>query len=113
MTDYILPNWLLEDRVIREVGKKLTFYDNDHACPLGDHFAEDNLSELIWCFARRMLSLSIPVRKRISSSLKDLGASLQHRSEQPLQSVLAGPDKANASMPNCFALACPSFRMSL
>lgn len=38
VTDYILPNWRLEDRVIKEVGQKLTFYDNDHACPLGDHF---------------------------------------------------------------------------
>lgn len=112
MTHYTLPNWLLEDRVIREVGQKLTFYDNDHVCPLGDHFPEDNLSELICCFARRIAHPSIPVRKIISSPLRDLGAFLQHRLGQPLQSVLAGPDKANASMPNCFAPAHPFFRMN-
>lgn len=108
MTDCTLPNWLLEDRVIREVGQKLTFYDNDHVCPLGDPFPEVN--ELFCCFARRIAHPSVPVRKIISSPLKDLGASLQCRSGQPLQSVLAGPDKANASMPNRFALAYPFFR---
>lgn len=108
MTDSTLPNWLLEDRVIREVGQKLSFYDNDQVCPLGDHFPEVN--ELICCFARRIAHPSVPVRKIISSPLRDLGASLQCRSGQPLQSVLAGSDKANASMPNRFAPAYPFFR---
>lgn len=79
MTDCTLPNWLLEDRVIREVGQKLTFYEKDHVCPLGDHFPEVN--ELFCCFARRIAHLSIPVRKIISSPLRGLGASLQRRSQ--------------------------------
>lgn len=57
MTDSILPNWLLEDRVIKEVGQKLSSCDNDHACPPGYHFPEDNLSELICCFASRIAQL--------------------------------------------------------
>lgn len=63
VTDMILPDWLLEERVIIEAGQKLSLYDNDHVCPLGYPFPEDNLSELICCFARRTAQLEYPCKE--------------------------------------------------
>lgn len=58
------------------------------------------------------LSLNISVRKIVSSPLQGSGSISAAQVWVTLQSVLAGPDKANASMPNCFAPASPFFRVN-
>lgn len=61
--------------------------------------------KLIFCFAGRRLSLSIPVRKIISIPLRVPGSFFAAQVRVALQTALASPDKANVSMPNCFAPA--------
>lgn len=113
VTDKILPHWLLGEKVIVEVGQKLSLYDNNYTCPLDYHFPEDSLSELICCFARRVAQLEYLWGKIVSSPLQGSGSISAAHVGVALQSVLAGLDKANASMPNCFAPASPFFRVNL
>lgn len=79
VTDKILPHWLLGEKVIVEVGQKLSLYDNHFACPLGYPFPEDSLSELICCFARRVAQLEYSCKENSQQPLRVLEASLQLR----------------------------------
>lgn len=112
VTDKILPHWLLGEKVIVEVGQKLSLYDNHFACPLGYPFPEDSLSELICCFARRVAQLEYSCKENSQQPPQGSGSISAAQVGVTLQSALAGPDKANASMPNCFTPAYPSFRVN-
>lgn len=43
-------------RAILDGGQKLSLRDNDHACPRGHHFPEDNLHEAIFLFCKEEVS---------------------------------------------------------
>lgn len=98
--------------MIVEVGQKLSLYDNHFACPLGYPFPEDSLSELICCFARRVAQLEYSCKENSQQPPQGSGSISAAQVGVTLQSALAGPDKANASMPNCFTPAYPSFRVN-
>lgn len=71
-----------------------------------------SLSDLICCFAMRVAQLEYPCKENSQQPPQGSGSISAAQVGVALQSVLAGPEKANASMPNCFAPAYPFFRVN-